>query len=118
MGLDLKIRSKNFALATIHFYRTLPKSADAQVLGKQLLRSATSVGANIRAAFRGRSKKEFYAKLGIVIEEADECIYWLELIIESGLNTGETAKSLHQESKELLLIFYSIYKKKNNEEPK
>ena len=118
MRLDLKIRSKNFALATIRFYRTLPKSADAQVLGKQLLRSATSVGANIRAAFRGWSKKEFYAKLGIVIEETYECIYWLELIIESGLSNGEVAKNLHQESKELLLIFYSIYKKKNDEEPK
>ncbi len=116
MGLDLKIRSKNFALASIRFYRTLPKTEDARVLGRQLLRSATSVGANTRAAFRGRSKKEFYAKLGTVIEEADECVYWLELIIESEINNGEVAKSLHQEAKELLMIFHSIYRKRNLEQ--
>ena len=82
MNTDLKQRTKDYALAVIRLGVTLPKSEVGRVIGRQLLRSGTSVGANTRAAFRGRSKKEFIAKLGIVIEEADESLYWLELLTE------------------------------------
>ncbi len=71
-GVDLKVRTKVFALRVIRAYRALPSSDEARVIGRQLLRSATSVGANYRAACRARSRAEFIAKLGIVLEEADE----------------------------------------------
>jgi four helix bundle protein len=69
----------------IRLFQHLPRSTEAQVLGKQLLRAATSVGANYRAAGRARSKAEFVAKIGIVVEEADETIFWLECLMESGI---------------------------------
>ena len=74
MEKDLKDRTKNFAIDVIRFYKSLPKTTEHQVCGRQLLKSGTSVGANTRSAFRGRSKKEFLAKIGIVIEEADELL--------------------------------------------
>ena len=83
MDKDLKIRTKVFAISIIKFCKSLKNDYISQILGKQLLRSGTSVGANTRFAFRGRSNKEFIAKIGIVIEEADECVYWLELIEET-----------------------------------
>lgn len=74
-GNDLKDRTKQFALRVIRLYRALPRHEEARVIGKQLLRSGTSIGANYRAACRGRSKAEFVAKLGIVLEEADETVF-------------------------------------------
>lgn len=76
-----------------------------------MLRSGTSVGANTRSAFRGRSNKEFIAKVGIVIEEADECVYWLELIQETIEHDNTTIQSLIKEADELVAIFVSISKK-------
>lgn len=106
---DLKDRAKQFASDIVRFYSTLPKTTEAQVIGKQLLRSGTSVGANTRSAFRGRSTKEFVAKLGIVVEEADESCFWLELIIELELVKGkERVKNLLKEADELTAIFNSI----------
>ncbi|MCB9182866.1 MAG: four helix bundle protein [Flavobacteriales bacterium] len=105
---DLKDRSKKFALAVVLLFRTLPKTVEAQVIGKQLLRAGTSVGANTRAAFRGRSKKEYIAKLGIVIEEADECGFWLELLAESGTMPLASTETLHKESNALVSIFTSL----------
>ena len=88
---------------------SLPKSEVGRVIGRQLLRSGTSVGANTRAAFRGRSKKEFIAKLGIVIEEADESLYWLELLTEGEIiSKDQRVSALMQETEELLAIFVSI----------
>src|SRR5439155_712801 len=96
---DLKVRTKVFALRVIRAYRRLPSSDEARVIGRQLLRSATSVGANYRAACRARSRAEFIAKLGIVLEEADEAVYWLELLLETGIldhkRLDPTAPDLH-----------------------
>ncbi len=78
-----KRRLKQFVLRIIKLYQFLPKSGEAQIVGKQLLRSATSVAANYRAACRARSGKEFYSKLSIVVEEADETLFWLELLTEA-----------------------------------
>jgi four helix bundle protein len=86
-------------------FRSLPRSADAQVMGRQLLRAGTSVGANYRAACRGRSRAEFASKLGIVVEEADECVFWLELLIESGTMKPEKFESLLTEARQLTAIF-------------
>ena len=76
---DLRLRTKEFAIRVIRMYSTLPKSNEAQVLGKQVLRSGTSVGANYREACRARSKAEFVAKLGDCLKELDETSYWFEL---------------------------------------
>ena len=107
---ELQQRTKKFSLQIIRFFRELPKTAEAQILGRQLLKSATSVAANYRAACRGRSKAEFIAKISIVVEEADESLLWLELIHESEIYTGEWILELKQEAKELLFIFSSTRK--------
>ena len=102
---QLQERTKKFSLQIIQFFKALPKSVEAQILGKQLLRSATSVTANYRAVCRARSKAEFIAKLSIVVEEADETLLWLELIQESEIGSNQSISILKQESKELLYIF-------------
>lgn len=101
---DLKARTKSFALRIIKVVDALPNTRSANVLGNQLLRSGTSVGANYRAACRGRSTAEFVAKLGIVEEEADECGYWLELLVDSGLMSKAQLGDLMQEADELVAI--------------
>ena len=80
---ELRVRTKQFAVRIVRLYKSLPFSVDAQVLGKQLLRCGTAVAANYRAACRGKSKADVISKLAIVEEEADETIYWMELLIES-----------------------------------
>jgi four helix bundle protein len=102
---ELRARTKRFALRIIRLFQHLPKSPDAQVLGKQLLRAGTSVGANYRAAGRGRSKAEFVAKIGIVLEEADETVFWLECLQESGIVREELLVDLLQEANEIVAIF-------------
>jgi len=104
---ELKARTKKFAIRVIRLYRALPKNGVSEVLGKQLLRSGTSVAANYRAALRARSRTEFIAKLGIVVDEADETAFWLELIRESDLVSPSKLVSLEQESHELLAIMAS-----------
>jgi four helix bundle protein len=89
----------------IRLYRALRRSEEARVIGNQLLRSGTSIGANYRAACRARSKAEFVAKLGIVLEEADETVFWLELLPEVGLTPPELITPLVQEANELVSIF-------------
>jgi four helix bundle protein len=83
----------------------LPKSTEAQVLGKQLLRSGTSIGANYRSAGRARSKAEFVSKIGVVLEEADETVFWLELLCESEIVKPELLQELLREANELTAIF-------------
>jgi four helix bundle protein len=102
---QLKQRTKQFALRVIKLVEALPKGRTADVIGKQLLRSATSVGANYRAACRARSKADFIAKIGIVEEEADESLYWLELIVEAGLMPEKLVCDLQHEADELTAIF-------------
>jgi four helix bundle protein len=89
----------------IRLYRSLPASGDAQVIGKQVLRSGTSVGANYRAACRARSHAEFISRLGTVVEEADETMYWLELLADSKVMSGKLLQPLQNEAKELTAIF-------------
>jgi four helix bundle protein len=85
----------------------LPKTDEAHIIGKQLLRAATSVGANYRAACRSRSKAEFVAKLGLVLEEADETVFWLELLVEARIVPAEKLQNLVAEANELTAIFVS-----------
>ncbi|MFL6313075.1 MAG: four helix bundle protein [Terriglobales bacterium] len=89
----------------VKLFRSLPRSPEAQVIGKQLLRSGTSVGANYRAVCRSRSKAEFIAKLGIVVEEADESAFWLELLIKTGTFKKEQVEGLLNEAQQLTALF-------------
>ncbi len=107
---DLRLRTKKFALTIIYFYRRLPRNAEAYIIGKQLLRAGTSVAANYRAVQRARSKPEFLAKLGIVVEEADEAQFWLELLRDSHLVQPEEVESLQREVTELVAIFTASLK--------
>ena len=107
---ELKQRTKAFALRVIKLVGALPSSSVGHTLGNQLLRSGTSVGANYRAACRGRSKAEFAAKLGIVIEEADECCYWLELIVEASLLSKELVAPLLDEANQITAIMVASRK--------
>ena len=104
---NLKQRTKEYALQVIRLVRALPSKPEGWVIGKQLLRSGTSVGANYRAACRARSRAEFVAKLGIVIEEADESAFWLDLIIESGLLKEDLVEPILKETDEILAIMIS-----------
>lgn len=101
----MKLRTKQFALRVVRMFDALPKGEIARVLGRQVLRSGTSVGANYRAVCRARSRKEFAAKMGVVVEEADETGFWLELPVESGTVSEGKMKGLLDESKQLLAIF-------------
>jgi len=101
---DLKLRTKAFALRIVKATESLPRSWIAAVLGKQLLRCGTSVGANYRAACRARSPADFISKMGIVEEEADETIYWMELLIEAGLVKAPKLRLLLKEADELVAI--------------
>ncbi|HLB61014.1 MAG TPA: four helix bundle protein [Patescibacteria group bacterium] len=111
----LKRRTKEYSLRIIKLVAALPKTMTARVIGNQLLKSGTSVGANYRSALRSRSKSEFIAKLGIVIEEGDESAFWLELIIESKLLEKRLVEPLLQETNEIISIMVSSLKsiKKN-----
>jgi len=112
---DLKKRTKQFGLRVIRLVEALPKTQTASVIGKQLLRSATSVGANYRAACKGRSKTDFIAKLGLVEEEADESICWLEMLIEAEVTKPNLVTELLTEANELTAIITASRKtaKKN-----
>jgi four helix bundle protein len=101
---DLKDRTRAFALAVVGLVEDLPRGRSADAIGNQLLRCATSVGANYRAACRGRSRREFLAKLGIVEEEADESQFWLDLVIERGLADGDRVVRLREEARQLVAI--------------
>ena len=101
---DLKLRTKRFALDVIQFVESLPSGETSRVLGRQLLRSGTSVGANYRAAKRAKSTADFISKMGTVEEEADESAYWVELLMDSGKVRVGQAGPLLREANELLAI--------------
>lgn len=107
---DLKKRTKNFALRIIELVDELPKGRLAEVIGRQLLRSGTSVGANYRAACRAKSVADFIAKMGTVEEEADECIYWMELLTEAKILPLARLQPLMAEADELVAIMVSSIK--------
>ena len=118
MSKELVERTKKFAIRIIKLVQSLPeKDKVSEVLGRQVLRSGTSVGANYRSALRGRSEKDFLSRIAIAEEEADETIYWLELLIEAGIVTEKKMKLLLQEAEELTAILTTIGKiKKQNME--
>lgn len=107
---QLKRRTQQFAIAVIKFTESLPSGRAINVLSNQLLRSSTSVGANYRSACKGKSTADFINKIVIVEEEADESIYWLELMEESGLVQSELINPLKKEADELTAIFTAIGK--------
>ena len=109
-GQELQSRTKIFALQIIRFVERLPSGKAADVLGRQLLRSATSVGANYRAACRARSRADFISKMSIVEEEADESFYWLELITDSGLSKPLATAALLKEADEITAMVVASIK--------
>src|SRR5258708_4729173 len=111
---DLRARTRDFALRIIRLFGRLPKSTEASVLGRQVLRSGTSVGANYREAYRGRSKAEFTAKCGDSLRELEETGYWLELLVEAKIMPAKDLSALRQECDELTAIFVTIIKKSRN----
>lgn len=113
---EFRKRTKKFAIRAVKLYQSLIRSGEADILGKQFLRSATSVAANYRAACRARSKAEFISKLGIVVEEADESVFWLEMLIEAEIITEIKAGDLLKEATEIMKVASAARKtaKENN----
>jgi four helix bundle protein len=107
---DLKQRTKEFALRIIKLVESLPRGKITDVIGKQLLRSGTSVGANYRSACRAKSTPDFISKMGTVEEETDESIYWMELLIESGMISKDEVDELLDEADQLVAITVSSIK--------
>lgn len=101
----LKNRTKAFALRIINLVESLPNTKTGDVIGRQVIRSGTSVGANYRSACRARSDADFISKIGIVEEETDETLFWLELLVESGLVKEDRLRDLMKEADELTAIF-------------
>jgi four helix bundle protein len=114
---EFKHRTKQFALRVIRLVEALPRGQVAHVIGRQLLRSGTSVGANYRAACRGRSRPDMIAKLAIVEEEADESLYWMELLIEAGLLPAEKLRMLMREADEILAMTVTSIKTLRSQHP-
>ena len=107
---DLRKRTKAFALRIIKLFRALPKTEEGRVLGRQVLRSGTAVGANYRSACRARSRADFISKIGITIEEADDTAYWLELLIDAGIMKRTRLEGLLVEADELVRILQASRK--------
>lgn len=107
---DLRLRTRAFALRIVRLYTSLPKTAEAQVLGKQLLRSGTSVGAHYHEATRSRSNAEFISKIEAGMQELEETVYWLNLLIDSGIVRKAQVSELCDEADELMAIFVASVK--------
>jgi four helix bundle protein len=115
---DLKVRTKQFALRLIRLYTSLPKTTEAQVLGRQVLNSGTSVGAQYREAQRAKSDADFISKVEGSLQELDETAYWLELLRDSGMVSVEKLHPLLKETDELIAIFVTIVKKVKSKRPR
>jgi four helix bundle protein len=102
---QMQVRTKQFAVQVIKFFSKMPKTEEGKVLGRQLLRSGTSVAANYRAACRAKSGADFIHKLGTVVEETDESLFWLELLSDAGVCTSGQIGPLKSEADELLRVF-------------
>ncbi|NOZ04808.1 MAG: four helix bundle protein [Chloroflexi bacterium] len=107
---DLRARTKDFALRIIRLYVSLPKTTEAQVMGRQVLRSGTSVGAHYREATRARSVAEFVSKVEVGLQELEETVYWFELLSDSGIVPESRLVALRDEAQELIAIFVSSVK--------
>jgi four helix bundle protein len=108
---ELRTRTKSFALRIIRLYVSLPKTTQSQILGKQVVRSGTSVGAHYREACRAKSDADFINKLEGGLQELDETAYWLELLVEAGIVKNARLEPLLQETNELIAIFVTIVNK-------
>ena len=117
MNEDLRLRTKKFALRIIKMFVALPKTEVALVLGRQVLRSGTSVGANYREAYRARSGAEFISKVGDCLKELEETSYWLELLVDSKLVVADKLSARRQECDELTAIFVTILKRSKENAP-
>jgi four helix bundle protein len=115
---EFKDRTKRVGLRVVRLVESLPPNRTADVLGRQLLRSGTSIGANYRAACRGRSRKDVIAKLGIVEEEADETVYWLEMLVDAGLVPAPRLGDLIAEVNEIVAMTTASIKTLRNRTPK
>jgi len=104
---DLKLRTQQFALRVVKLVESLPQTQTAKVLGNQLLRCGTSVAANYRAACRARSNADFIAKMGIVEEETDESVFWIEMLVDSGLVNKHLVENLLDEGNQSTAILVS-----------
>jgi four helix bundle protein len=113
---ELKDRTKAFALRVIKMSDALPRTRAANVITNQILRSATSMAANYRAAGRARSMAEFVAKMGVVVEEADETVLWLELLMDSGIVPRKKMDNMLDEANQLMLIFSASRKTARGDE--
>jgi four helix bundle protein len=102
---EMKVRTKAFGIRIVRLFRALPHSEGARIIGRQILRSGTSVGANYRAACRSGSREEFIAKLGLVLEETDETVFWLQMLADCNIVAGTRLKSLIRAANELTCIF-------------
>ena len=102
---ELRRRTKQLAIGIVRLCRSFPPTPEARIIGNQLLRCGTSVGANYRAVCRARSRADFVSKIGIVVEEADEAVFWLELLVETGVAPASRVTVLIHEANELLAIF-------------
>ena len=111
---DLRLRTRSFALRIVRLYTSLPKTAETQVLGKQLLRSGTSVGAHYHEATRSRSNAEFISKIEAGMQELEETVYWLNLLIDSGIVKKVQLSELCDEADELMAIFVASVKTVKN----
>ena len=100
----LRARTKEFAVRIVRLFRSLPKNDEARIMGKQVLRAGTSVAANYRAVCRARSRAELISKIGVAVEEADETVFWLEILVETGIVPRAQMEKLLAEANELLAI--------------
>jgi len=110
---EFKKRTKDFTLRNIKLFQSLPKTDEARIIGKQLLRSASSVGANYRAVCRARSQAEIYSKLSITIEEADESLFWLEILVESNILPLNKLADLMNDAEEIIKVLSKARKNTN-----
>jgi len=101
---NFRNRTTKFVVDNIKLFRTLPKTEEARIVGKQLLRSSSSVGANYRAACRSRSQAEFHSKISVVVEEADESVFWMEILVEAEIVKQNDVSSLMREANEILKV--------------
>lgn len=115
---SFKRRTKQFVIDNIRLYRTLPKTEEARIVGRQLLRSSSSVGSNYRAACRARSEAEFHAKISIVVEEADESLFWMEILTEAEITQSAQVSQLMIEAQEILKVMAKARKTVSNNKDK
>ncbi len=116
-SVELRSRTKAFALRVIKVVQALPRDVSGRAIGAQLIRSGTSVGANYRAALRARSRKEFAARIAVVVEEADETQFWLELLAEGGILPEKKLQAVRDEAGQLTAIFTSIRQSVGRQKP-